>query len=90
MGLNPILANISHPRYVMCTDDVMEDDIRRCCEDVLPPYMVPSSFLRVDEWPRTASAKIDRLALRDPTSISTRRLPRTSAAPAGTWLPPLL
>lgn len=39
------------------------DGLLAACAAVLPPYMVPSLLTGVDEWPRTRSGKMDRMAL---------------------------
>lgn len=39
-------------------------ELRRAAQQKLPAYMVPSLFLIVDSFPRTSSAKIDRVALK--------------------------
>jgi len=33
------------------------------CREKLPPYMVPSAVETLDDWPRNASGKIDRIDL---------------------------
>lgn len=38
-------------------------ELRTFLKERLPDYMIPSSFLAIDSWPRTSSGKIDRSQL---------------------------
>ena len=51
------------------------DALRNFMQQKLPPYMLPSIFVRLDEFPRTPSGKIDRSALpaTDPFSARIER-----------------
>ncbi len=49
---------------VKILDRIDDVELKRHCGERLPPYMIPESFERIDEWPRTATGKIDRAALR--------------------------
>ena len=40
--------------------------LRQYLADLLPPYMIPSAFIRVDRLPMTANGKVDREALPPP------------------------
>jgi amino acid adenylation domain-containing protein len=53
--------------------------LRAALERTLPPYMVPSLFVRLDDLPRNAVGKIDRRALPPPTDDSVR--PNQQGAP---------
>ncbi len=55
------------------------DELRRDLSGRLPAYMIPSAFVQVEEWPLSATGKIDRRALPDPSfdSKSERIAPRT-------------
>lgn len=59
------------------------DDIRTGLESILPPYMVPSQFRILSQFPRTPNGKLDRKAL---ASQAPKRMesevPRQSVAPA--------
>ena len=41
-------------------------ELRQFLHERLPDYMVPADFIVLDEWPRTASGKIDLQALSSP------------------------
>jgi acyl carrier protein len=57
--------------YVLRPGSVTDDpEIRRILKEKLPDYMVPSAFVRMENFPLTANNKIDRKALPDPEFIS--------------------
>jgi amino acid adenylation domain-containing protein len=41
-------------------------DLSAFVQKKVPPYMVPSIFVRLEKWPKTTNGKIDRKALADP------------------------
>ena len=49
--------------YVLPTAPFAVSDLRMFLKDKLPAYMMPSSFVMVDEFPLNANGKIDRKAL---------------------------
>src|SRR5207249_2157717 len=56
-------------------------DLRRFLLDKLPGYMVPSAFVTVGALPRTASGKVDRLALPAPAAPRPGQDPKFVAPP---------
>jgi len=55
--------------YVVASNVTM-GELRRHLADWIPEFMIPSTFVPIDAVPRTASGKIDRLALPSPESAS--------------------
>ena len=55
--------------YVVTSAPVSSDELRRHLADWVPDFMVPASFVMLDSLPRTASGKIDRIALPAPESV---------------------
>jgi acyl-coenzyme A synthetase/AMP-(fatty) acid ligase len=51
--------------YVVLTQDLMQSDhdLRSKLLNILPSYMIPTEFIFLESLPRTASGKVDRLAL---------------------------
>lgn len=47
-------------------DGVTAEKIKEHLHTVLPDYMIPLFFVKVDEFPLNANGKIDRLALKEP------------------------
>jgi amino acid adenylation domain-containing protein len=52
--------------YVVSTQALTPDELRRFLSEQLPEYMVPSAFVRIDEVPLTANGKVDLKALPSP------------------------
>lgn len=61
--------------YVTGPQDLDIESVRSHCATVLPDYMVPSTFVWLDELPLNANGKIDRKALPDVTFTSTSEPP---------------
>ena len=55
--------------YVVTAHAASADELRRHLADWVPEFMIPSSFVVLDSLPRTASGKVDRLALPAPESV---------------------
>lgn len=49
--------------YYTCEKDVAEETVREALRKTLPPYMVPTYIVKLDEMPYTINRKIDRKAL---------------------------
>lgn len=50
------------------TDDVLAtSDLRHQLGKTLPDYMIPTTFVQMDEWPLTANGKVDRRGLPAPS-----------------------
>ncbi|MBQ3048739.1 MAG: amino acid adenylation domain-containing protein [Oscillospiraceae bacterium] len=50
--------------YVAGENKCSQNELISCLEEKLPPYMMPSRFVKLDEMPMTATAKTDVKALR--------------------------
>ena len=66
--------------YTCGTGDATDDLLRAHLEAELPPFMVPSHFVRLDELPLTSRGKVDVAALPDPREV-TQRTQRPHAPP---------
>jgi len=53
--------------YYIGREGLTFDALSQALKATLPEYMVPSVFMRVEEFPRTPNAKLDRKALPPPT-----------------------
>jgi hypothetical protein len=51
-------------------NSIDQTTLRKHCATTLPVYMVPSTFVEVDQWPMTPSGKVDRKKLQVPTAAS--------------------
>jgi len=61
-----VVYNFSKKEIVLfyeSTADIPVSDIKKCILSKLPKYMVPGSYIKVDELPRNTNGKIDRLSL---------------------------
>ena len=59
--------------FIVCLKEVSDEDIRSFLKNQLPPYMIPTVFVRLDKLPLTANGKVDhkKLPLPDITQTST-------------------
>ena len=55
------------------TDDGLVSEIRGFVERKIPHYMIPSTFVLLEELPLSANGKVDRKALPDPELARARR-----------------
>ncbi|HSE16232.1 MAG TPA: amino acid adenylation domain-containing protein, partial [Pyrinomonadaceae bacterium] len=66
-------GNKSLCAYVVLQNAVDLGDLRDFIAEYLPDYMVPSTFLLIDNLPRTISGKVDRRALPTPMQAQLER-----------------
>jgi tyrocidine synthetase-3 len=58
--------------YLVTVQELTIGDLRNHLSQILPEYMIPSSFVQLEEMPLTLNGKIDRKALPEPDgSLST-------------------
>ena len=55
--------------YVVSLLDVSQAELRQFLQGQLPGYMIPSSYMMLEEFPLTPNRKIDRKALPNPEQI---------------------
>ncbi len=55
--------------YVVESESISNDEIKRLIGEHLPDYMIPSVIIRIDQVPITANGKIDRKALPEPEEL---------------------
>ncbi len=67
--------------YFVGGDEAAPDGLRAHLTEVLPPYMVPAAYVRLDELPLTPNGKLDRSALAAPQGDAYMR--RGDEAPVG-------
>ncbi|MDX1962869.1 MAG: amino acid adenylation domain-containing protein [Pirellulales bacterium] len=69
-GPVPYLAAYYQPRTTLGTQDgglvIAESDLAAELATTLPAYMLPASYVLVNNWPLTANGKVDRQALPTP------------------------
>ncbi|WP_414632359.1 non-ribosomal peptide synthetase, partial [Clostridium sp. UBA2485] len=57
--------------YIVSQNSVEELNIKSFLKEVLPEYMIPAYFVRLDKMPLTANGKLDRRALPEPNLAAT-------------------
>ncbi|MEM6401049.1 MAG: amino acid adenylation domain-containing protein, partial [Cyanobacteria bacterium P01_D01_bin.116] len=67
--------------YIVSSSDLSQTEIRQFLQDKLPAYMIPSSYIMLEEFPLTPNRKIDRKALPIPDDIN-------QANQNSTYIPP--
>jgi len=55
--------------YYISDNDILPTEIRKYMSAVLPTYMVPNHFIRIDSIPLTPNGKIDRNALKNHNNV---------------------
>jgi tyrocidine synthetase-3 len=60
--------------YIIADDRYDETAVREYLVRYLPEYMVPSYYIKLDEFPFTANGKVDRNALRQPDTATRGRI----------------
>ncbi len=56
--------------YYLGDTDIGQDELKEMMKDHVRPYMIPSFFIQLDEFPKTNSGKLDRKALPKPTVMN--------------------
>ena len=51
--------------YYIAETEISNVDLRNHLKKILPDYMIPTHFKRVESFPLTDNGKVDRKALRD-------------------------
>ena len=52
--------------YLVCKQDIDTAELKKYLVDILPHYMIPSYFVKLDKIPLTLNHKVDRKALPEP------------------------
>ena len=60
--------------YFTSDVDVDVKDLKAKLREILPYYMVPSCFIRLEEFPRNFNNKIDRKAIQPPKELNDHKL----------------
>ena len=49
--------------YIVSEEEILSNELRRSLSEILPEYMVPAHFIRLNEMPLNSSGKLDKKAL---------------------------
>ncbi len=66
--------------FYTASKEIAPNELRQFLANKIPAYMIPNSFIRMDEMPLTANGKVDRRALRE-ISFGTEKTETEYAAP---------
>ena len=56
--------------YIVSSSELSQTELRKFLQDKLPAYMIPSSYIMLEEFPLTPNRKVDRKALPIPDDIN--------------------
>ena len=59
--------------YIVSSREIESPELKEMLSTVLPDYMIPSYFIKIDRMPLTARGKVDREALPKPDAIKTEK-----------------
>ncbi|WP_454382548.1 amino acid adenylation domain-containing protein [Streptococcus sp. Marseille-Q7156] len=63
-------GNIYLAAYYTSTEELKSADIRNQLKEMVPGYMIPTVFIRIEQLPTTVNGKLDKKKLREITMVS--------------------